>query len=100
MATAPKDVGRRVAELIQELSFPSAAKLQPALRKEGISISLSGLKELTSESGARQVFQPPPRFGGNFTSGRMDHRWVADVLSFESRPAKRADATYTSVLIV
>ena len=53
MAGAPEDVGRRVAELYQELSSPSAAKLQSALRKEGISLSLSGLKELTNESGAR-----------------------------------------------
>ena len=100
MAAAPEDIGRRVAELYQELSFPTANKLQSALRKEGINLSLSGLKELTSESGARQVFQPPPRYGGNITSGRMDDRWAADLMSFESRPAKRADATYTNVLIV
>ena len=97
---APEDIGRRVAELYQELSFPTANKLQSALRKEGINLSLSGLKELTSESGARQVFQPPPRYTGNITSGRMDDRWAADLMSFESKPAKRADATYTNVLIV
>jgi transposase InsO family protein len=96
----PDEIGRRVAELYQELSFPAAAKLQSALRKEGISLSLSALKELTSETGARQVFQPPPRYGGHITSGRMDDRWAADLLSFESKPAKRADATYTQVLIV
>ena len=54
-ATSPEDVGRRVAELYQELSFPSAAKLQSALLKEGILINLDGFKALTSESGARQV---------------------------------------------
>ena len=99
MAT-PEDIGRRVAELYQELSFPSAAKLQRALQKENISISLSGLKELIGESGARQVLQPPPSYGGNIASGRMDDRWAADLMSFESRPAKRADATFTNVLIV
>ena len=93
-AATPDEIGRRVAELYQELSFPAPAKLQSALRKEGISLSLSALKELTSESGARQVFQPPPRYGGNITSGRMDDRWAADLLSFESRPAKRAEATH------
>ena len=92
-------VGRRVAELYQQLSFPSAPKLQSALRKEGIFLSLSALKELTSESGARQVLQPPPTYGGNITSSRIDDRWAADLMSFESRPAKRDDAIYTSVLL-
>ena len=96
----PGETGRRVAELYQELSFPAPAKLQRALQKEGIAISLKALKELVGESGARQVFQPPPRYGGNITSGRIDDRWAADLLSFESKPAKRAEATYTAVLIV
>ena len=93
------DIGQRVAELYQQLSFPSAPKLQSALRKEGITLPLSALKELTSESGARQVLQPPPRYGGHITSGRIDDRWAVDLLSFESRPAKRGDVTYTSVLL-
>ena len=96
----PDEIGRRVAELYRELSFPAPAKLQRALQKEGIAISLKALKELVGESGARQVFQPPPRYGGNITSTRMDDRWAADLLSFESRPAKRAEGTYTQVLIV
>ena len=85
---AMADIGQRVAELYQQLSFPSASKLQSALRKEGITLSLSALEELTSESGARQVLQPPPRYGGHITSSRIDDRWAADLLSFESRPAK------------
>ena len=99
-AATPDEIGRRVAELYQELSFPAPAKLQRALQKEGIVLSLKALKELVGESGARQVLQPPPRYGGNITSSRMDDRWAADLLSFESRPAKRTDATYTQVLIV
>ena len=86
--------------MYQELSFPAPVKLQRALQKEGITISLKALKELVGESGARQVFKPPPSYGGNITSTRMDDRWAADLMSFESRPAKRADATYTQVLIV
>ena len=95
------DIGQRVAELYQQLSFPNAPpKLQSALRTEGISLSLSALKELTSESGARQVLQPPPRYDGNITASRTDDRWVADLLSFESRPAQRSADAYKQVLIV
>ena len=97
---SPDEIGRRVAELYQELSFPAPAKLQRALQKEGIAISLKALKELVGESGSRQVFRPPPTYGGHVTSGRMDDRWAADLLSFESRPAKRAETTYTAVLFV
>ena len=93
------DIGQRVAEVYEQLSFPSAPKLQSALRKEGITLSLSALKELTSESGARQVLQPPPTYGGHITSSRIDDRWAADLMYFESRPAKRGDVTYTYVLL-
>ena len=54
---------RELPRYTKKLSFPSAPKLQSALRKEGITLSLSALKELTSESGARQVLQPPPTYG-------------------------------------
>ena len=93
------DLGQRVAKLYQQLSFPSAPNLHSALRKEGITLSLSAIKELTSEYGARQVLQPPPIYGDHITSSRIDDRWAADLLSFESRPTKRGDTAYTSVLL-
>ena len=93
-------VGQRIAELYQDLSFPSANRLQSALRKEGVTISLSGLRDLVAESGARQVFQPPPRYEGKIAATRLDDRWAADLLSFESSPAKRAKATFRHVLVV
>ena len=43
--------------------------------------------------------QPPPVYKGNVTSGRIDDRWAADLLSFESRPAT-CDKIYRHVLLV
>ena len=43
--------------------------------------------------------QPPPVYKGNVTSGRIDDRWAADLLSFASRPATR-DKIYRHVLLV
>ena len=49
----------RIADLYAELAFPSASRLQAALRKEGITVSLSDIKNVVSKTGSRQHFQPP-----------------------------------------
>ena len=90
----------RILSLQVELALPSAYRLQAFLRNEGINISLAKLKEITSTSGARQVLQPPPPYTGNITAAAIDDRWAADLLSFESRPAKRPFNKYTHVLLV
>ena len=90
----------RIRSLYAELAFPSASRLQAALRKEGVSAPLSTIKEITSTVGSRQVFQPPPSYKGHITATKIDDRWVADLISFESRPAKRSSSKYNHVLLV
>ena len=92
-------IGQRIADLYRELSFPSAPKLQKALQKEGIKISLDELKNLTTETGARQIFRPPPTYKGHITATRLDNRWAADLMSFESHPVKRSGEAFTNVLL-
>lgn len=46
-----------------------------------------------------KFFNPPPLYQGNITSDRIDDRWVADLISFVSRPAQRQE-TYRHVLLV
>ena len=96
---SPQQVGQRVAALYQELGLPSAARLRAALRKEGISLPLEGIRELTAETGAKQIYQPPPRYTGHITAVKMDDRWVADLIDFTARPAEHADTTFNHVLI-
>ena len=86
----------RVRELNAELAFPSAKRLQSALLREGINIPIAEIKDIVSKTGSRQVLQPPPSYKGNITSGRIDDRWAADLLSFESRPAR----SFKHVLLV
>ena len=88
--------GQRIADIYRELGFPSAPKFQTALRKQGINISLDILKEFVKTLGSRQIFRPPPSYKGNVASRSIDDRWVADVLSFESRPVEG----FTNVLLV
>ena len=46
------------------------------------------------------MLQPPPSYTGHITSPKIDERWVADLLSFESRPVNRPDKLYRHVLLV
>ena len=80
--------GERIADIYRELGFPNAPKFQTALRKRGINVSLDNLKELIKTLGSRQIFRPPPQYKGNVASRSIDDRWVADVLSFESKPVE------------
>ena len=91
---------QRIADLYAELAFPSASRLQAALRKEGITVPLSRIKEIVTSTGSRQVLQPPPSYAGNITAGRIDDRWAADLLSFVSKPADRPLKMYRHVLLV
>ena len=88
--------GERIAEIYRELGFPSAPKFRTALRKQGINISLDNLKDFIKTLGSRQIFRPPPQYKGNVAARNIDDRWVADVLSFESRPVEG----FTNVLLI
>ena len=90
---------QRLAYLQVELAFPSANRLQAALRKEGFKASLTDIKNITSKSTSRQVLQPPPQYKGNITAASIDDRWAADLISFESKPAT-SDKIYRHVLLV
>ena len=89
----------QIRSLHAELAYPSASRLQAALRKRGVIATLEQVKNVVEKTGSRQVLQPPPQYHGNITSGRIDDRWAADLISFESRPAER-DRAYKHVLLV
>ena len=91
---------KRIEDLYAELAFPSASRLQAALRKEGINTSLTDIKNIVHTTGSRQILQPPPSYTGHITAAKIDDRWVADLLSFEYRPANRPEYVYRHVLLV
>ena len=89
-----------IRSLNAELALPSASRLQAALRKRGVSATIDQVKAVVETTGTRQVLQPPPRYDGNITAAKIDDRWVADLLSFETRPAQRSAAVYKQILLV
>ena len=88
--------GERIAAIYRGLGFPSAPKFQTALRKQDNNVSLDNFEELIKTLGSRQIFRPPPQYKGNVAARSIDNRWVADVLSFKSRPVEG----FANVLLV
>ena len=88
----PEELGRRIAALYRELSYPSAAKFKAALRKRGIKVSDEFVKDLVADQGARQLTAPPPRFTGHVTARRIDDRWCADVMDLSAKSTKGSPA--------
>ena len=87
-----EELGKRVAEIYREMSYPGASKLQSALRKRGIKFSDAAVRELVAEQGGRQLFAPPPRFTGKITARHVDERWAADLMDFQSKAAEGGEA--------
>ena len=91
-------LGERVATLYKELSYPSEAKFKAALAKRGIEVPDEFVRQLVREQGSRQLFAPPPRFTGKVTAQRVDERWSADVIDFQSKTKDKDAPVY--VLLV
>ena len=91
MAQETEALGKRVADLYRELSYPGAAKFQAALKKRGIKFSDAAVRELIDEQGGRQLFAPPPRFTGRVTARHVDERWASDVMDFQAKENKSGE---------
>jgi transposase InsO family protein len=88
-----EELGKRIAALYRELSYPSATKFRAALRKRGI-VQVSGafVKDLVADQGARQLSAPPPRFTGHVTARHVDERWASDVMDLSAKTTKGGPA--------
>ena len=88
----PEELGRRVADLYRELSFPSEAKFRAALRRRGIKVSAEFVRELVADQSSRQLTAPAPRYTGHVTSRKPDHVWAADLMDFIAKSTKGSPA--------
>ena len=85
---SPDELGRRIAALYRELSYPSEAKFRVALRKRGIRVSAEFVKEVVADQSSRQLIAPPPRFTGHVTARKVDHRWMVDLMDYTAKSTK------------
>ena len=82
---------RELAQLYESLNFPSANVFYKALRRRGIAVQQADVVEFVKSRSERQVSAQPPKYDGNIVAFYINHRWVADLMAFTSRPAKGAD---------
>jgi transposase InsO family protein len=84
----PEELGRRIAALYRELSYPSEAKFRAALRKRGIKVSADFVREIVADQGVRQLTAAAPRFTGHVTARKLDARWMADLMDYTAKSIK------------
>ena len=93
----PEELGRRVAALYREMSYPSEAKFRAALRKKGINVSSDFVKEVVADQGVRQLTAAAPRFTGHVTARAVDQRWMGDLLDYTAKSSK-GSPTYVMII--
>jgi hypothetical protein len=89
-----------LAALYEELNAPSATAFRKALAKRGIPARARDVEEFVKSRTERQVIAPPPKYKGHIVSFNVNHRWMADLIAFTSRPVKTNEGFYTHVLLV
>ena len=90
----------QLAQIYEELNYPSASVFHKALKRRGIPARLRDVEDFVSSRSERQVLANPPKYQGHIVADYENHRWAADLISFVSRPVKDKEGLYTHVLLV
>ena len=90
----------QLAEIYEQLNFPSASVFRKALAKQGIKAAAKDVDEFVASRTERQVIAPPPKYTGHIVAFDVNHRWMADVISFTSRPVKTNEGVYKHILVI
>ena len=100
-------------QIWDDLGAPAETVFYKALARKGISATYKQVREFIQTKSERQVIAPGPKYTGHIIAFDIDHRWMADIISFVSRPATKfetpkrferlkqeSDTPYTHVLLV
>ena len=74
-------------QIWDDLGAPSEAVFYKALARKGIKATYKQVREFIQTKSERQVIAPGPKYTGHIIAFDIDHRWMADIISFTSRPA-------------
>ena len=75
-----------LAQLSQELGYPSADKLYEAARRAGVQVDKSDVREFVKQQAVRQVFRQRPKHDGKIAAVNIDDRWAADLIDYTAKP--------------
>ena len=84
---------QRVAEVFEELNYPSLTKLKRTLDSRGIPYDRKEVETLVRSEATRQVQAPPYDFIGKIPSHGLNDRWFADLIDFTAAPSDRGKRT-------
>jgi len=89
-----------IAQIYEELNFPSAQVFHKALKRRGIAARLKDVEDFVQSRTERQILAPPPKYEGHIVATYENERWAADLISFVSRPVKTDAGEYAYILMV
>ena len=89
-----------LAQIYEELNFPSAQVFHKALKRRGVAARLKDVEEFVQSRTERQILAPPPKYEGHIVATYENEKWVADLISFVSRPVKKNEGQYAYILMV
>ena len=87
-------------DIYESLNFPSAQVFHKALKRRGIAARLKDIEDFVQTRSERQILAPPPTYKGHIVATFENEKWVADLISFVSRPVKTNEGQYAYVLLV
>ena len=93
-----EETWKRINEIWLELNRPSPERLNIVLKRRGVNVQLSNLKQFLSRS-EKQVFSARPLYRGRVYAMDKDQRWAADILDYTKNPAELDGRRYTYVLL-
>ena len=88
-----------LAQLSQELGYPSADKLYEAARRAGVQVDKSDVREFVKQQAVRQVFRQRPKHDGKIAAVNIDDRWAADLIDYTAKPSEAPGGPYVYVFI-
>ena len=76
-----------IQAVFEELNYPSAARLQKALKARGIPYDAEQVRTLVAAEPTRQVQAPGPVYNGKISSKGQNELWFADLIDFTQAPS-------------
>jgi hypothetical protein len=92
----------QIRDLYNELDAPGGLKLWQEAQRRNLPVKRREVLEFASKQGANQVLRPRQKFEGKVTAFRINGRWAADLIDYNSRPSldKKGGDPYQYILIV
>ena len=77
----------KVLDVVEELNYPSVAKLRRVLQERGIPHKPKEVERLLRNEPVREVQAPTTAYNGKIVAKHKDSKWFADLIGFTAAPS-------------